>query len=220
MMAVQLELVHAVAEDAERARPDHEVIAQLIEADARVLDVGCGNGALLSLLARQCGARGRGLERDKIKARGCVARGLAVVQGDAEHDLASFPTNGFDYVILSHTLQCVANPREVLRQAARIGAHVVVSVANYGHYRTRLRLLGKGRMPPPTHRFTTRLSQWADVEILRPCSVRDFATLAREERLTIQSAVPLSSGKPGAPFAKTIWRANLFAEEAVFLLAS
>jgi methionine biosynthesis protein MetW len=196
------------------------VIAQLIEPDARVLDIGCGNGALLSLLARQCNARGRGLERDKIKARGCVARGLAVVQGDAEHALGAFPANGFDYVILSHTLQCLVNPREALRQAARIGDRVIVSVSNYGHYRTRLRLLAKGRMPPPTHRYTARPSQWADGEILRPCSIRDFATLAREARLNIESAVPLSSGKPGAPFAKTIWRANMFAEEAVFLLAS
>lgn len=216
----QLELVHAVAADTAHPRPDHEVIAQLIEHDARVLDVGCGNGALLSLLARQCDARGRGLERDKIKARGCVARGLAVVQGDAERDLAAFPANGFDYVILSHTLQCVANPREVLRQAARIGDKVVVSISNYGHYRTRLRLLGKGRMPPPTHRFTSRPSHWADGEILRPCSIHDLTTLAREERLRIESAVPLSGGKPGAPFAKTIWRANMFAEEAVFLLST
>ncbi|MFT3729416.1 MAG: methionine biosynthesis protein MetW [Terricaulis sp.] len=215
-----LELVHAVAADNDVARPDHDVIAQLIEPGSRVLDIGCGNGALLSLLANQCDAHGRGLERDKIKARGCVARGLAVVQGDAEHDLASFPANGFDYVILAHTLQCVANPREVLRQAARIGERVIVSVSNYGHYRTRLRLLGKGRMPPPSHRFTARASHWADGDILRPCSIRDFAVLAREERLTIESAVPLSSGRAGAPFAKTLWRANMFAEEAVFLLAS
>jgi len=215
-----LELVHAVAPDNEPVRPDHDVIAQLIEADARVLDVGCGNGALLAFLARQCNVRGRGLERDKIKARGCVARGLAVVQGDAEQDLAAFPANSFDYVILSHTLQSVANPREVLRQAARIGKHVIVSLSNYGHYRTRTRLLLKGTMPPPSHRFTARAAQWADGEILRPCTIRDFAVLAREERLSIESAVPLTSGRAGAPFAKTLWRANMFAEEAVFLLAS
>jgi methionine biosynthesis protein MetW len=215
-----LELVHAVAADTELPRPDHEVIAQLIEADARVLDVGCGNGALLSLLMREREARGRGIERDKIKARGCVARGLAVVQGDAERDLAAFPANGFDYVILSHTLQCLANPREVLRQAARIGDRVIVSISNYGHWRTRVRLAGKGRMPPPSHRFTSRASHWADGDVLRPCSIRDFADLAREERLKIETAVPLSSGKPGSPFAKTLWRANLIAEEAVFLLGS
>jgi methionine biosynthesis protein MetW len=215
-----LELVHAVAADTELARPDHEVIAHLIEPDTRVLDIGCGNGALLSLLARARDVRGRGLERDKIKARGCVARGLAVVQGDAEHDLAAFPANGFDYVVLSHTLQCLANPREVLRQAARIGAHVIVSVSNYGHWRTRSRLLAKGAMPPPAHRFTSRPTHWADGDILRPSTILDLAALAREERLSIESAVPLSGGKPGAPFAKTLWRANLFAEEAVFLLAS
>ena len=215
-----LELVHAVAADNDAPRPDYDVIAQLVEPGSRVLDIGCGNGALLSLLARQCNARARGLERDKVKARGCVARGLAVVQGDAEHELGSFPANGFDYVILSHTLQSVANPREVLRQAARIGERVIVSVSNYGHYRTRLRLLGKGRMPPPTHRFTARASHWADGDILRPSSIRDVAELAREERLRVESAVPLTGGRPGAPFAKTLWRANMFAEEAVFLLAS
>ena len=214
-----LELVHAVAAHSDAARPDHDVIAQLIEPGSRVLDIGCGNGALLSLLAQRCNARGRGLERDKIKARGCVARGLAVVQGDAEHDLASFPADGFDYVVLSHTLQSVMNPRDVLRQAARIGERVIVSVSNYGHYRTRLRMLFKGRMPPPTHRFTARASHWADGDILRPCSVRDFAALAREERISIESAVPLTGGKPGAPFAKALWTANMFAEEGVFLLA-
>src|SRR5262249_38818556 len=113
-----------------------------------------------------------------------------------------------------------ANPREVLRQAARIGVRVIASISNYGHWRTRFRFAAKGTMPPPSHRFTSRATQWADGEMLRPCSIRDFAVLAREERLTIESAVPLSSGRPGAPFAKTLWRANAFAEEAVFLLAS
>jgi methionine biosynthesis protein MetW len=215
-----LELVHAVASDRELPRPDHEVIAQLIEHDARILDIGCGNGALLSLLSNERDARVRGIERDKIKARGCVARGFAVVQGDAEFDLGAFPANGFDYVILSHTLQCLANPREALRQAARIGMRVIVSVSNYGHWRTRLRLLAKGAMPPPAHRFTSRPAHWADGDILRPSSIRDFAALAREERLSIETAVPLSGGKPGAPFAKNLWRANTFAEEAVFLLSS
>jgi methionine biosynthesis protein MetW len=140
-------------------------------------------------------------------------RGLSVVQGDAETDLADFPSGGFDYVVFSHALLSMARPREALRQAGRIAERVIVSVANAGNWRTRLRLASSGRVPP------SRGVAWADGDLQRTCSVRDFAELARDMRFGIESAVPLTSGRAGAPFAKTLWRANLFAEEAVFLLA-
>jgi len=211
----QLALVHPAPEESDDAqrRGDFDVIARMVEDGASVLDVGCGDGALISLLTHACGARARGLERDKAKARYCVARGLSVVQGDAESCLADYPSAAFDYVVFSHSFQCMARPRETLRQAGRVGEKVIVSIRNAAHWRDRLRLLSKGRLG------ASNAPSWADGELARACSVRDFASLAREMRFTIETAAPLSNGRAGAPFAKTLWRANVFAEEAVFLLA-
>jgi len=200
----QLELVHP-AETASEPRPDHFVVAQMVREGASVLDIGCGDGALLSLLAEERGARARGLEIDQAHVNACVRRGLAVVQADAERDLADYPSGGFDYVVFSRTLQGLRRPHAALKQAARIGDRVIVSIANAGHWRARLRAFGG------------RVAQW-DEAAMHAASVRDFAELARELRLTIERAMPLSGGRPGAPFAKAIWRPNWFAEEAVFLL--
>lgn len=211
-MSAQLQLVEPLRLDTHAPpRGDHAVIARMVDDGASVLDVGCGDGALISLLTRECGARARGLERDKAKVRGCVGRGLSVVQGDAERELGDFPSASFKFVVLSHTLQKLTNPREALRQAARVGERVIVSIKNAGHVRARFKLLTSGRIP-------TTGANWADGDIERACSVRDFATLAREMRFGIETAVPLTGGRAGPPFAKTLWRANVFAEEAVFLL--
>jgi methionine biosynthesis protein MetW len=201
----QLELVHPAPLDASaEPRGDHLVIAHMVSDGARVLDVGCGDGALMQLLARECGAKARGLEIDPNKAHRCVVRGLSVVQGDAERDLIEFPSAAFEYVIFSRTLQELRRPQAALKQAARIGEQVIVSITNAGRWDKRLQLMSKGRLGPSEH--------------LHRYTVRDFAELAHEMRLTIERAVPLSRGHPGAPFAKTIWRANWFCEEAVFLL--
>lgn len=210
----QLELVQAVPAEFDEPpqRGDFDVIARMVDDGASVLDVGCGDGSLISLLAHKNSARARGLERDKAKVRGCVARGLSVVQGDAEACLVDYPSAAFSYVVFSHSFECLSRPREVLRQAGRVGEKVIISIRNAGHWRNRLRLLGKGRVSPAAG------PSWADGELRRACSVRDFVALTREMRFSIETAVPLSKGRPGHPFAKTLWRANVFAEEAVFLL--
>ena len=186
-------------------RGDHEAVAALVMKGASVLDVGCGDGALIRQLTRACHARARGLEIDPVRAHGCVARGLSVVQGDAERDLEHFPSAAFDYVIFSHSLFCMRRPLEVLKTAARVGEHVIVAFDNAGQWRNRVRLMREGRV-----------TQWAEAA---PVSVRDFAEAARGLRLTIERALPLSNGNPGAPFARILWKANWFAEQAVFLLS-
>lgn len=189
-------------------RADQLAIAALVTEGAKVLDIGCGDGALLHLLAQERSARARGIEPDRAKAHACVTRGLSVVQCELESGLADFPTGAFDFVVFAHTLQGLHDPHWALREARRVGERVIVSIANAAHWRARRRLLFAGRMLSGAHGA-----------IAHPWSIRDFAALARAARLNIERATPISRGNPGAPFAKSLLRANWFGEEAVFLLA-
>jgi len=197
------------------ARSDYEVIAAMVRDNATVLDVGCGDGDLLQLLQRENHVKGRGMELSQDGVNACVAKGLSVVQGDADRDLADYPDNSFDYVVLSKTIQAVRHPRAVLKELVRIAERAIVSLPNFAHWRMRTQLLTTGRMPN-TPALPTR---WCETENLHLCTVRDFADLAHELNLEIERAVPIAGGQAGAPFARSIWRANWFAEEAVFLLA-
>lgn len=195
-------------------RADHDVIAGMVREGASVLDIGCGDGDLMQLLQTARRARVRGLELSQRGVNACVAKGLSVVQGDADRDLTHYPDDAFDVVILSKTIQAVRHPREVLLQLKRIGRNVIVSFPNFGHWRVRFSLMREGAMP-----VTPALpSRWCETENLHLCTVRDFAVLAQESGLDIERAVPISGGRAAAPFARTLWRANWFAEEAVFLL--
>ena len=128
-------------------RRDLQIIADMISHGSRVLDVGCGDGALLDFLVHRKGVDGRGIELSQAGVNACVAHGLSVIQGDADTDLAHYPDDAFDYVVLTQTLQATRNPREVLSHLVRIGRHAVVSFTNFGHWRFRLSLLLHGRMP-------------------------------------------------------------------------
>ncbi|HVY85672.1 MAG TPA: methionine biosynthesis protein MetW, partial [Caulobacterales bacterium] len=178
-----------------KVRTDHAVIAGMVRNGAKVLDVGCGDGALLHLLARERGVKGRGMELSQAGVNACVAKGLSVVQGDADRDLSDYPDDSFDYVILSKTIQAVRHPRSVLKELSRIGERVIVSLPNFGHYRVRLQLLASGRMP----NTASLPNRWCETENLHLCTVRDFAELARELHLDIERAVPISGGQAGAP---------------------
>ncbi|MEM7193176.1 MAG: methionine biosynthesis protein MetW, partial [Pseudomonadota bacterium] len=129
------------------SRVDLLVIAEMIAPESRVLDIGCGDGVLLRILADKHGVDGRGIELSQTGVNQCVAQGLSVIQGDADTDLVHYPDLAFDYAILSRTIQATRNPRAVLEQLLRIGKHVVVSFPNFGHWRVRAQLLFGGRMP-------------------------------------------------------------------------
>lgn len=196
-------------------REDFREILRLVRPGARVLDVGCGEGALLDLLQREKGVDGRGIEISAEGVAACLAKGLAVMQGDADRDLAEFPAHSFDYAILSQTLQAVREPRKVLSDLVRLADRAIVSLPNFGYWRVRLALLARGRMPE-----TRALPDpwWATANI-HLCTLRDFTALSEDLGLRIEAAAALEAGKPARPIDPSRPLENWRAEAALFLLA-
>lgn len=195
-------------------RPELRVIADMIADGSRVLDVGCGDGALLEYLTATRKVDARGIELSQEGVNACVARGLSVVQGDADSDLADYPEAAFDYVILSQTIQATRLPRTVLKEIARIGRRGIVSTPNFAHWRMRLQLLARGRMP-----VTEALpNAWHDTPNIHMCSVRDFAEMAEGLGLAIERTISLRGGRARdvKPLSAS---ANIFSESAIFLIA-
>lgn len=196
-------------------RADHRLVASMVQAKSRVLDVGCGDGALLDFLALQKGVDARGIELSRDGVAACVAKGLAVIQGDADTDLFDYPDDCFDFVILSQTLQATRQPRAVLEQMLRIGRNAIVSFPNFGHWRIRMHLLIDGRMP-----MTKNLPEsWYATPNIHFCTIRDFVALAEEIRAKIVRADALNAA--GRPVAVQLpwWFWNLMGEQGVFWLA-
>jgi methionine biosynthesis protein MetW len=199
----------------ENPRLDHLLIADMVHAGARVLDVGCGDGALLQLLAQKKNVDGRGVELSQRGVNECVAKGLSVIQGDADMDLADYPDDGFDYVILSQTLQATRHPREALQNMLRIGRRAIVSFPNFGYWRVRGQLAFRGRMP-----VTGNLAySWHDTPNIHLCTIRDFVELVDALGARIERGFALDHA--GAPIRVNApwWVWNLLGEQAIFLLA-
>jgi methionine biosynthesis protein MetW len=190
-------------------RPDLAIIASHVNRGARILDVGCGDGALMAALRDDRGCDARGLELEPTNVAAAVGRGLSVIQGDADTDLADYPDDSFDYAILSQTLQTTRRPDWVLEQLLRIGRHAFVSFPNFAHWRVRASLLFGGRMP------VTRLLPiaWYATPNIHHVTVDDFRALVKERGIAIEGAWFLSGDQQtGSGLA------NLLAEHAVFLL--
>ena len=197
------------------ARQDFREILRLVRPGARVLDVGCENGDLLELLQREKDVDGRGIEISASGVAACLAKGLAVMQGDADRDLADFPARAFDYAILSQTLQAVREPKKVLSDLLRLADRAIVSFPNFGHWRVRLKLLTTGRMPS-----TEALPEpWWSTPNIHLCTMRDFTTLCADLDLRIEAASALADGAPARPIEVGRAIENWRAESALFLLS-
>jgi methionine biosynthesis protein MetW len=199
----------------ETLRQDLRLIADMIEPGSRVLDIGCGDGALLAYLAREKAVDARGIELSQSGVNACVGHGLSVIQGDADSDLAAYPMSAFEYVVLSQTLQATRQPRQVLEALVRIGKRAIVSFPNFGFWRLRLGLLRHGTMP-----VSALLNhQWYDTPNIHLCTIRDFVALCDEIAIRIELSLTLD--RHGRPYSLDPRGslANLLAEQGVFVLS-
>ncbi len=195
-------------------RPDLAAIAEMIPEGARVLDVGCGDGALLEHLKTTKNVDGRGLELSQQNVNACVARGLSVIQGDADTDLGEYPSQVFDIVILSQTIQATRNPKQVLGELLRIARRTAVSLPNFGHWRVRLTLLANGCMP----RTKALDYEWYDTPNIHLCTITDFVGLADICGAEIERALALTPDGSTKTMLPRSWGPNVLAEGAIFLL--
>ena len=156
-------------------------IAKLLKENSRVLDVGCGDGELMKYITENITENVRGLEISKANIQKCIAKGLTVIEGDAEKDLKQFPSSSYDFVILSQTLQAFLDPEKVMNELLRVGKKAIVSIPNFGHWKVRLNLLFKGTMP-----ITKNLpNEWYNTPNLHMCTIKDFVNYCYKKKIKI-----------------------------------
>lgn len=197
-----------------KIRIDLQLVADMVAPESRLLDVGCGDGELLEYLFQEKNVDGRGIELSMAGVNACVSQGLPVIQGDADTDLNNYPDKAFDYVVLSQTLQATRAPKDVLENLLRIGERAIVSFPNFAHWRMRLALLFKGRMP----RTETLPYAWYDTPNIHFCTIRDFIVTCEEMNAAIERGVALNSRGGVRQIGSNAFLGNLLGEQAIFLL--
>ena len=195
-------------------KKEFKVIADLLPNNTRVLDVGCGDGSLMNLLVNKKNIEVRGLELEKRNVQECIYKGLPVIQGNAETELHQFPTQSFDYVILSQTLQAFYNPEKVLKELLRIGKSVIISIPNFGYWRVRTSLLFFGKMP-----VTKNLpNMWYNTPNLHMCTIKDLFNYCDNQNINIKKVIGVNEDKTSLINKNNLERKNLFSKLGIFLI--
>ena len=193
---------------------EFNVIANLIEKNTRVLDVGCADGMLMEFLKDNKNIDIRGLEISKNKVQKCIEKGLTVIEGNAEFDLKQFPDKSFDYVVLSQTLQAFLNPELVINELLRVGKKAIVTIPNFGYWKVRLHLLLKGTMPVTE----TLPDQWYDTPNLHMCTIKDFVYFVKSRNIKIFKSLALNETNTSIINNNNLGIKNLFSDLGIFLI--
>ena len=195
-------------------KSEYKIIDNFIEEGSRVLDVGCNDGVLMEFLRKNKNVDIRGIEISKEKVQICVAKGLTVIEGNAELDLKQFPNNSFDYVVLGQTLQAFINPEFVIQELLRVGKKAIVTIPNFGHWKVRLNLLLKGTMP-----ITNSLpNDWYNTPNIHMCTIKDFVKFSKILDFRIFKSLALVDKKVSTINETNLFFKNLFAELGIFLI--
>ena len=195
-------------------KKEFKVIADLLPNNTRVLDVGCGDGALMDFLVKEKNIEVRGLELNQNNVQECIYKGLPVIQGNAETELYQFPKQSFDYVVLSQTLQAFYQPDKVLRELLRIGKSVVVSIPNFGYWKVRTSLLLFGKMPVTK----TLPNTWFNTPNLHMCTIKDLFNYCEDQNITIKKVIGVNENKISLIKKNNLEMKNLFSKLGVFLI--
>ena len=195
-------------------KKEFKVIADLLPKNVRVLDVGCGDGSLMSHLIEKKNIEARGLELKKENVTKCIYKGLPVIEGNAETELNQFPNQSFDYVILSQTLQAFYNPERVLKDLLRIGKSVIISIPNFGYWRVRTSLLFFGKMPVTK----TLPNSWYNTPNLHMCTIKDLFHFCAEKNIEIKKAIGINEDKTSEIKKGNLEIKNFFSKLGIFLI--
>ena len=195
-------------------KPEYKIISDMITNNTRVLDVGCDDGTLMEFLKKNKNVDIRGIEISKEKVQTCIAKGLTVIEGNAEFDLKQFPDKSFDYVVLGQTLQAFINPETVIKELLRIGKKAIVTIPNFGHWKVRLNLLTLGTMPVTK----TLPNDWYNTPNIHMCTIKDFVKFSEIIGFKIYKSLALANKNVSTIKSSNLFLKNLFAELGIFLI--
>ena len=193
---------------------EFKIIANLLEENTRILDVGCDDGTLMEFLKKNKNVDIRGIEISKKKVQVCISKGLTVLEGNAEFDLKQFPENSFDYVVLGQTLQAFVNPEIVIKELLRVGKKAIVTIPNFGHWKVRLNLLTQGTMPVTK----TLPNDWYNTPNIHMCTLKDFVKFSKTINFKIFKSLALINKNVSVINNSNLFFKNLFAELGIFLI--